>query len=46
MTWAGGKKIPDTDISTHTLRKEGDAIKTIAAELDVISTHTLRKEGD
>ena len=34
-------------ISTHTLRKEGDAFVRRARALDtIISTHTLRKEGD
>ena len=35
------------DISTHTLRKEGDVIFTNIINFFVsISTHTLRKEGD
>ena len=34
------------DISTHTLRKEGDCDETDPVILWTISTHTLRKEGD
>ena len=36
-----------TDISTHTLRKEGDIFAEHTWDYAVrISTHTLRKEGD
>ena len=34
------------DISTHTLRKEGDRRLSTSATNFFISTHTLRKEGD
>ena len=35
------------DISTHTLRKEGDrSCPTSMIKNEEISTHTLRKEGD
>ena len=33
-------------ISTHTLRKEGDAVRAAQHIDEIISTHTLRKEGD
>ena len=34
------------DISTHTLRKEGDEKRRTVCTYEHISTHTLRKEGD
>ncbi len=37
----------EDEISTHTLRKEGDDLRRADVDrLRVISTHTLRKEGD
>ena len=34
------------EISTHTLRKEGDRDESVPGLIAAISTHTLRKEGD
>ena len=47
MTVLPSAEIVLIDISTHTLRKEGDDCFTLyLCRLFHISTHTLRKEGD
>ena len=37
---------PQTEISIHTLRVEGDSDTPLDTELLIISIHTLRVEGD
>ena len=46
VTAAPSRASLPASISTHTLRKEGDAQVQAGVEKYLISTHTLRKEGD